>query len=159
MELKLFAEKWGDKDGSPKPVQAGELREVEQTFGIVLPTDYVEQVMAIGLPWPPHLLSAIADLQVELHDLSALCTPNEIISETQGWHPIGLPENLLVIGYDCMGSKFCFDMKELVGDRKSVAAVHFWDHDFNETAKVANSFSEWIAQYLGSWSDEWLANS
>ncbi|MFQ6549013.1 SMI1/KNR4 family protein [Aestuariibius sp. 2305UL40-4] len=159
MELKLFAEKWGDQDRIPKPVEASELQEVEQTFGIVLPIDYVEQVTAIGLPWPPHLLSAIADEQVELHDLSELCTPNEIVSETEGWHPIGLPENLLVIGNDSMGSKFCFDMKELEGDRKSVAAIFFWDHDFNDTAKVANSFSEWIAQYLGPWSDEWFATS
>lgn len=157
MELLQFAKKWGDQDIQPKPVKASELEHVERVFGVALPSDYVDQVTAVGLPWPPHLLSATADEQVELHDLSELCTPNEIVSETQSWRQIGLPKNLLVIGIDCMGNKFCFDMKELEGERQTVAAVYFWDHDFDETEKVANSFSDWIAQYLGPWSDKWAA--
>ena len=159
MELKEFAARWGDPHSMPVPVKATDLAQVERTFGVSLPSDYMEQVTSVGLPWPPHLLSAICECDADLNDLSQLCTPEEIVAETRGWHQIGLPDNLLVVGRDSMGSKFCFDMDELQGGRKSFAAVYFWDHDFNETTEVAESFAAWIAQYLGPWSDGFDASS
>ena len=55
-----------------------------------------------------------------------------------------MPENLIVIGNDCMGNKFCFDVNELICPDDTESKVHYWDHDFDSTSTVAASFSEWM---------------
>ncbi|MFW2545315.1 SMI1/KNR4 family protein [Primorskyibacter sp. 2E107] len=73
--------------------------------------------------------------------------PPEIITETEDWWPIGLPQNLIALASDAMGNKFCFssgDMKT----RHETAPVWFWVHDFNETTKLGDSFSEWLELYV-----------
>lgn len=154
MELKQFADKWCHKDYPPEPVHAEELVATESELKIRLPADYRQQVLAVGLTSPTlALLSVIDDLQLDLNDLSSLCTPPEIINQTFKWRAIGMPDHLLVIGDDCMGNKFCFDMGDLSGDKRSLyAPVYFWDHDFDVTTKIADSFSVWIESYLGPWS-------
>ena len=154
LELKSFAEKWCHENYEPEPVDEADLKSVESVFKIWFPTDYREQVLAVGLPSPTLALSsAIVDRNLDLHDLSDLCSPKDIIAETDGWRKAGMPDHLLVIGGDCMGNKFCFDFREVSREPKSGASIYFWDHDFGDTVKVANSFSDWIRGYLGSWSD------
>ncbi len=157
MELLKFAEMWCDDDNRPDQVEETDLRSVETEYSISLPEDYFSQVVAVGLPWAPALLEAILDRNLDLHDLSSLCSPKEIVEETEGWRPIGMPDHLLVIGGDCMGNKFCFDIPELSDGVKPSAAVFFWDHDFDETTKISGSFSEWIASYIDPWKKRsWL---
>ena len=146
--------KWGYEDEESKNVDKADLRGVEETFKISFPEEYMEQVLLVGLPRGPKLLDAICDLEMDLHDLSEFCSPEEIVSETEAWHEIGLPKHLLVIATDSMGSKFCFDISELSNGPKQTAAVFFWDHDLDETEKLANSFTDWVLGYLGSWSDD-----
>ena len=148
MELKDFADAWGDPDTPPVHIDPADLNKVERTFAITLPADYVHQVTSVGLPFAPHLLDQIVERRLNMHDLSHLATPDEIIEETTDWRPIGLPENLLVIGWDSMGNKFCFDITQLSGASVQNAAVYFWDHDFGDTSKVAVSFSAWIARLV-----------
>jgi hypothetical protein len=151
VELRKFAEIWCGKDSKPKQVQEIDLRSVETRYAISFPEDYFSQVIAVGLPWAPTLLSAILDRDLNLHDLSGLCTPEEIVEETEGWRPIGMPDHLIVIGWDCTGNKFCFDIPELSEGVKPGTSVFFWDHDFNETTKIAESFSGWISSYIDPW--------
>lgn len=124
--------------------------EAERELGVLLPNDYKSAILAIGLPHPTRaLLHNIVKSGVELHDLSDLHTPGEIVQNTLGWRKAGLPVNLVVIGSDSMGNSFCFNSKDL---RSGSAAIYFWDHDFNEVTRVANSFPEWIRSYSDSWS-------
>jgi cell wall assembly regulator SMI1 len=150
MELSRFGEKWGYEGEEPKKVSEADLRSVEAKFKIAFPDEYMEQVLAVGLPRGPKLLDAICDLELDLHDLNNFCTPEEIISETEGWREVGLPDHLLVIATDSMGNKFCFDISELSNGPTLAAAVIFWDHDFGETEKLADSFTDLLLGYLGA---------
>lgn len=123
MVLLKFAEMWCGDDNRLDQVEEIDLRKVETKCNISFPEDYFSQVIAVGLPWAPTLLTAIVDRNLDLHDLSNLCSPTEIVEETEGWRPIGMPDRLLVIGRDCMGNKFCFDIPELSEGVKPSAAV------------------------------------
>lgn len=153
MELKRFAEKWCHEDYVPEPVKAAALTAVEKTLGINFPADYRTQVLAVGLPSPTlALLSAIVDLELDIRDLAYLATPSHMWEETLGSQAAGLPDNLLIIGYDCAGNSFCFDINDLSGIQKTGTPIYIWDHDFGDTEFVADSFAQWIEGYLGEWS-------
>lgn len=64
-----------------------------------------------------------------------------------------MPEDLLVIGGDCMGNKFCYNLTDLMKKTDAKAPVFFWDHDFFETEEIAPTFTDWINRFLGKWSD------
>jgi hypothetical protein len=124
--LQNFSEKWCRPESQPERVDEEELTAIETKFGIRFPSDYREQVLSVGLPNPTlALLSAIDDAEVDLHDLLGLCKPAEIREETLGWREAGLPENLLVIGSDRMGNKFCFDLVDLKKSTGSRTPVYF----------------------------------
>lgn len=152
--LKRFSKKWCHPDHAGQTISEDELSSVEYEFGIYLPLDYREQVLSVGLPSPTlALLSAIDDREVDLHDLSDLCKPSKIREETLEWRKAGLPEDLLVIGSDSMGNKFCYNLSDLQKETGSEASIFFWDHDFLETEKIAPSFTDWINGFLGEWSN------
>ena len=151
--LENFSEKWCHPDYRPDKVAEEELAAVEAQFSIRFPKDYREQIIAVGAPSPTlALLSAIDDLGMDIHDLSSLCIPSGITDETEAWREIGMPLDLVVIGNDCMGNKFCFKKSEIDGEASAEAPIYFWDHEFNETECVARSFSAWVNLYLGQWS-------
>ncbi len=151
--LLAFAVQWGDPTYPPLIVEKSELEDAEKTLGVLFPEDYKAGILSGGMPsFTPALLDAIADLQIDLHDLSALNPPDQIVEETLGWREIGLPKNLIVIGYDSMGNKFCFDVADLQSDTVPSAPVYFWDHDFDTVELVGASFPEWIGSYIGDWS-------
>lgn len=131
-----------------------DLNAVEAKFGIYLPTEYRDQVLAVGLPNPTlALLSAIVDNEIYLAALSDLCNPKEIEEATIGGRAAGMPEDLLVIGLDHLANEFCFKLADLKTQRSAKAPIYFWDHDFLETEKVAASFTDWIDSYQGKWSE------
>ncbi|MEM9879789.1 MAG: SMI1/KNR4 family protein [Pseudomonadota bacterium] len=154
MALRKFADKWCDPSSLPQVVIEDELNSIEKDFAIALPRDYRDQVLAVGLPSPTlALLSAIVDNEVDMNDLSRLNAPAEIKQETLDWRDAGLPANLLVIGADCSGNKFCFDLGDLTPASDQEAAVYLWDHDFLETRRIAPSFSAWMNGFFGAWSE------
>ena len=104
-------------------MQEIDLRSVETRYAVSFPEDYFSQVIADGLPWATTLLRAILDRDLDLHDLSGLCKPEEIFEATDGRCPNGMPDHLLVISWDCTGNKFCFDIPELTDGVKPGAAV------------------------------------
>lgn len=155
--LLAFALQWSHPDYPPVKVDEAELHKIGKTLGVMFPEDYKAEVLSVGLPSPTlALLSAIVDQELELHDLSELNAPMEILEETMGWRDAGLPKNLIVIGSDSMGNKFCFDVADLEGETVASAPVYFWDHDFDTVEFVSSSFPEWISSYTGDWS-AWLS--
>jgi len=151
--LLAFSVQWSNPDQPPVRVSQIELNDIEITMGVRFPEDYRTEILSVGLPRPSlALLAAISDQEVDLYDLAELSTPNVIVEETTDWWAIGLPKNLIVIGNDSMGNKFCFDVADLQGNTVASAAVYVWDHDFDTVELVAASFPEWIGGYVGEWS-------
>lgn len=153
-ELAEFTKKWCHEDYGPVAVNQDRLDAAELQLKLYFPLDYRRQVLEVGLPSPTLALhSAISHRHLYLHDLANLYQPEEIVSMTQDWRKIGMPDYLVVIGSDSMGSHFCFDERELRRDQVLHSTIYHWDHDFNETEKVGDSFAAWIAGYLGEWSN------
>ncbi|ALL12459.1 hypothetical protein AQ619_03315 [Caulobacter henricii] len=69
---------------------------------------------------------------------------DEMISSTEAWREMELPQGKIAFASDCMGNLFAFDGVAL--DQNS--EVWFFDHETGETALVAPSFKDWIQQYL-----------
>lgn len=67
-----------------------------------------------------------------------------MISSTEAWREMGLPDDMIAFASDCMGNLFAFDGVPL----NSNSGVWFFDHETGETALVAPSFKDWIQQYL-----------
>lgn len=152
-ELVDFVQKWCHPDYPPKAVDAAALAEVERELGVVFPNDYKSAIFAVGLPQPTAaLLHNIVETGVELHDLSDLYDPREIVASTLDWRKLGLPEKFVAIGSDCSGNMFCFDENDMRLSAVSSAPIYFWDHDLNYADLVSTSFPEWLRSYLGSWS-------
>lgn len=147
MSLERFAELWSSSRYPPDPVTEADIRIVEQRFDICLPNDYRQAVLRVGLPRPTiALLNAIVDRELDLRDLSEFFKPSEIVSVTDDWRDLGLPEDLVAFAADCMGNLFCFCNPK---DGEEAAPVFFFDHD-NQTADViAPSFNQWIDEFCG----------
>lgn len=153
-ELADFTKKWCLDTHPPTPVLRERLDEAESQLGVNFPNDYRFQILSVGLPSPTlALLSAISDHDIDMHDLSSLYQPDELVSVTRGWREIGMPEHLVAIGGDSFGSHFCFDERDLKNGKLAKSPVYHWDHDFDYTENVAPSFSAWIGKYLTGWSD------
>lgn len=154
MELQRFALKWSHPDYPPKSVEIDQVESAEAELGIKFPSDYREQILRIGLPSPSlALLSSICDRDIDIPDLSSLHQPLEVAKFTSLWWAAGMPQHLVAIGTDCAGNSFCFDARDLRAELVQTAPVFLWDHDFGTTKRVESSFADWIALYLGSWSD------
>lgn len=154
MELARFAEKWSNPNSPPEQVDAAALSRAERELEVTFPEEYREQDLAVGLPHPTRaLLSAINDTRVDLYELSELFQPDEIVSATVGWQPMGLPRDLIAIGSDGSGNKFCFNAIDLTRNPGQPVPIYFWDHDFLFTRTIARSFTDWIALYRGRWAD------
>jgi len=153
-ELEKFAFKWCHPEHPPVLVKVSELDLAETQLGIKFPQDYREQILSVGLPFATLALStSMLEEDIELPELSDMNQPTDIVLETNDWREIGMPEFLITIANDGFGNKFCFDERDLKNGKTTHAAVYFWDHDFDETLKISNSFSIWIALYLDSWSE------
>lgn len=151
--LLAFFTQWSHPDHLPVKVNHSELNDAETTLGVRFPEDYKAEILSVGLPSPTlALLEAIVDREADLYDLSELYTPHDIIEVSTGWWQIGMPKNLIAIGNDSMGNKFCFDIADLQGDTVASAPVYFWDHDFGTVELVGASFPVWIGNYVGKWS-------
>ena len=67
-------------------------------------------------------------------------------------HAAGLPEHLLPIASDSLGSPFVYDKRDLVNGQVQNAPVYFWDNDFGTLDQVGSSFENCIANYSADWS-------
>lgn len=141
MGLELFIARWMHPDHPPEPVSDEGLAAVEARFDFAFPTDYREAVLRFGLVSPTiELLDAIVDRELDMADLSELLDPAEMVKSTEAWREMGLPENMVAFGSDCMGNLFCFRTD-------GGPAIFFFDHDFETTRELAPSFALWIEGY------------
>lgn len=147
MSLERFAELWASSSYPPDPVTEADIRIVEQRFGFCLPNEYRHAVLQVGLPRPTiALLDAIVDRELDLRDLSRFLNSSEIVSVTDDWRYLGLPEDLVAFATDCMGNLFCFCN---ANDGEEAAPVFFFDHDDQTVDVIAPSFNQWIDEFCG----------
>jgi hypothetical protein len=146
-----FVSKWSvlstSKPGR-RPETVDSLNQIEKALAVTLPERYVEFMLSVGEVWTPEILDSVVDLELEMPDIQSMLSFQEAEDLTRGWREIGLPENLIVIATDCMGNMFCFDGKSCLPPRCQDLPVYFYDHDFDTTRKVADSFEALLAGYL-----------
>ena len=147
MSLSRFISLWTHPDYAPDAVTEGELDRVEGRLRTRLPADYRSAVLQFGLPRPTiKLLDAIVDRKLGLRDVSDFLGPAEMVTVTEDWRDLGLPEELVAFATDCMGNLFCFPTAaSAVGE----VPVLFFDHDEGSVDVVAPSFSRWIDVFCG----------
>jgi len=140
-----FASKWSHPEYPPETVLVADLARAEEQLGGRLPADYREAVLGIGLPRPTRaLLHSVCEEEAGFADVADFLSADEMISSTQAWREMGLPEDKIAFASDCMGNLFAFDSVAL----NQSSQVWFFDHDTGEIAVVAPSFKDWIQQYL-----------
>lgn len=140
-----FALKWSHPDYPPEPVLAIDLQRAEGELACRLPIEYRDAVLKVGLPRPTGaLLNSVCEEEADFADVSDFFTPDEMISTTQAWREMGLPDCKIAFASDCMGNLFVFDSAAL----SQSSRVWFFDHDAGEAELVAPSFTSWIQQYL-----------
>ena len=144
-----FVAKWTHPEYPAQVPKDAELQDVEKTFAVQLPAAYRSFLLEHGAVSPGvSLLNSIVTNELDIADLSALCEPQEVIDDTTGWRESGLPVELFAIGSDCSGNLFCFRQDDCQKPTED-APIYLWDHDFDETEKVADSFTDWILAFNG----------
>lgn len=147
MSFSRFIALWTHPDSTPDPVSEDDLSEAEGRLRTRVPTDYRNAVLQFGLPRPTiELFDAIVDRKLDLRDLSDFLNPAEIVSVTEDWRDLGLPEELFAFATDCMGNLFCFPTEAVSGGE---VPVFFFDHDERTVEVIAPSFTRWIEEFCG----------
>ena len=141
-----FVKLWVHPEYPPFPATKKQMDMAESILNTHFPNDYKDALLNVGsLGTTNRLLDKIVDGEHDIHDLTELFTLDQVVSETVDWHEIGLPRNLIAIGSDALGNKFCIGVSQNIETVKST--IYFWDHDFDEVEEVASSFDEWIKNY------------
>ena len=147
MSLSRFIALWTHPNYAADLVSEHELEVAERRLQTRLPADYRNAVLQFGLPRPSaKLLDAIVDNKLDLRDVSDFLNPIEIVTVTEDWRDLGLPEQFFAFATDCMGNLFCFcTAAEAGGD----LPVFFFNHDHRAVDMIAPSFSHWIGEFCG----------
>lgn len=143
--IDTFVRKW-NKNDTLKNAAAEEISGVEDELGIRLPKSYLYLTGTYGDVWAPDLLDFIVDNEIETNDVQSFSLPSEALNATNDYERAGMPEGYLAFASDCMGNMFCFKLAECI-DEYSEPPVWFFDHDFSEMEKAAESFQEWLEFY------------
>lgn len=122
--------------------------DVEESLGVVFPQAYREFLLNQGAVHPSRLLDLVVDQESELWDIQCFLTPDEVAETTELYRSGGMSERLIVFANDSMGNVFCFAEEDLLDARPEDAPVWFFDHDFCEDEKLAETFAGFLAEYL-----------
>ncbi len=140
-DLGDFIRLWTHPDYSPTRVEDADLRRAEQRFDIAFPADYREAILTHGAPSPTlALLNSIVENDIDLADISEFFTPDEIISATEDWRAMRLPETLIAFAGDSAGNLFAFDQDGTPG-------IWLFDHETGDVRQGGAAFSDWLEQY------------
>ncbi len=115
------------------PVSEGQLAKIEDHFGVSLPADYKETLVQCNQGKPTlerfnteRQRECVLDYMV---DLEETITTAQAIAD----------DKLIPIARDPFGNLIAFS----IADRQ-IDAVVFWDHESNDTTKIASDFTEFL---------------
>lgn len=145
MSLGRFITLWTHPNYPPDIVSEENLEDAEKRLRTRFPAEYRADLLRFGLPRPTiGLLDAIVDRELDLKDVSDFLGPDEMVSVTQDWRDLGMPEELVAFATDSGGNLFCFPT-ETDGE----APVFYFDHDSRSAEVIASSFTRWIDEFCG----------
>lgn len=140
MSYAAFIQKWTHTVHAPNPVTAADLEAAERRVGVALPKSYKAALIQNGaVSANIDLLDAIVERGLDVADVQAFLTDDDIVTATEAWRQLGLPRDCIAFARDSAGNLFCF--------RRGGAAVWYWDHDFRDIENVAPDFETWIGAY------------
>jgi len=134
-------------------VTAGDLNRVEEALRITFPVAYCAFLTEHGPVFTPGLLDLVTGGDSEQppegasFDVQEFLEPNQIIETHQLYSGGGMGDWLVPIAMDCMGNVFGFKREEC-RPRPDDSPVFFFDHDFCEIHREADSFDAWLASFL-----------
>jgi len=139
--IQKFMERFDDSDSNVVAF-SDNIKETETKFSIQFPKDYKAFLKTYGSAYTPRILDIVGDDdEIELYDIQNLSSLSDINKDQELMWKGGLNKNLVFFGNDCMGNLFCFDKTQ---DMKVVV----FDHDFDETEEISDTFTGLIEQYI-----------
>jgi hypothetical protein len=137
----------GDISG---PEAADELPAVEARMGAVLPQSYCHFIERFGATFTPRILVLVAneDSEEDGFDLQRINGTREILGACEEAWSSGMSHDLVAFGRDSMGNAFCFFGLAADGPRPADAPVFLFETDFNQSRRVAESFTAFLDGFL-----------
>jgi len=141
-----FVKRWNVNE---ELIQAtdSEIEQVESTLEIFIPEGYKQLVLKYGDIYTPDLLEAIVGQDIEYPDVQNFSLPKQALKDTKVYIDAGMPGGYLGFASDSMGNLFCFSIEDCK-EKTSGGPVWFFDHDFVEIYKLADSFEDWLTMYV-----------
>jgi hypothetical protein len=84
----------------------------------------------------------------ELLALQNILSVDILAQSNKDYYNAGMPRNLVLFGYDCMGNAYCFERIESFSVRPDDVPIFIFDHDSIEVTKVAESFENFLLFYI-----------
>ena len=142
-----FIQKWSD-DGNGIPQRQNDLLELQGKLGCRFPNAYRYLILEFGDITTQRLMASIADGDYELPDLLIFYSLEKADQTTQDLYNDGLPERLFAFASSMLGNQFCFDLDECSPETDENAAVLCFFQDDKEVYCIADSFTQFIEQYM-----------
>ena len=143
--IDLFVKNWSSKDNMV-PISSADIAELEAKLHAVLPDSYKYLLSTYGLVHSPNVLSKVCDLSVDIAEVQDFLSLDDVYSLSKLYQMSGMPKGHILFASDSKGSMFCFKLTDCL-HKQNDAAVWFYQHGLPEVEKVANSFTEWLAQF------------
>lgn len=141
----LFSNKYNKSDDA-KPSTQSNIDSLEREFQINLPNDYKNFLLNYGNIWTPDIVDLIVDEDLDLNDVQQFWDIKSIINDKKNEWTSQVSLDIIPFASDCMGNIFAFSSKDLQ-QKKEIADVYFFDHDFDTVEKIADSFINWIDRF------------
>ncbi|MGJ8654360.1 MAG: SMI1/KNR4 family protein [Opitutaceae bacterium] len=141
---KIFVQRFDTGDNACPSTEC-EIKEYESELGTLLPKAFIDFMMTFGPVYCSQMLGPIVDDELDLWDVNNISGIKESQEATLAYWSGGMPEEYVLFGNDSMGNAFCFKKSE---ENKDDSPVHFFDHDFCKMDKLADTFDEWLSDYI-----------
>lgn len=143
--IDLFVENWGNKHAL-SPICVEDIDALEAKLGHTLPTPYTYLLSEYGLVRTPNVLTKIIDLNAQITEVQDFLSLDDVFSLSKLYELSGMPKGHIVFASDCKGNMFCFSVMEINSVKPDVP-VWYYEHGSVEVTQVADSFTQWLAQF------------
>ncbi len=140
-----FVKNWGNKN-TMTPISNPDIAELELKLTVILPKTYKYLISQYGLVHTPNVLTKICELGVEISEVQDFLSLEDVFSLSTLYELMGMPKGHILFASDCKGNMFCFKKSDCAGECKDIP-VWFFNQGLGTVEKVANSFTQWLAQF------------
>ena len=144
-KIDIFVKKWNRKE-SPEHATNDNILNVENELKFILPKSYKYLITNYGNIYTTDILDAVVDNELGLNDIQNFELPEQALKDSISWQEAGMPAGFYAFASDCMGNMFCFKNSECQNENEE-PPIWFFDHDFDETEKIAENLLSWLEVY------------